>query len=283
MDLLRLSVTKGTVLPLADLDKGIISTPLWIVEQIAATLPRRKETAHVRCALAYKLQRWQRFDRSGDRCKALATPILGSKGLDIRIRVQRRGVDDVTYSDLVLSYSGGAGEPIVCESTPEGQRLYPDLVADLGDVATLQAFGAAHLFDNDLRRLAQDLLAPYALALWPGVLLANSDTQEAITALETLFADVQGGSVIFRLLSLDNTPANREALACELGSKLQETADEILEALSFTDPNLKRCKKLYAELLARVEQAESLLGVDVPGIWETLADIEMQLEALQPV
>ena len=195
--------------------------------------------------------------------------------------MQRRGADKVAYSDLILSYTGGNGDAPQCSVTPEAAQ-YPDLVADLADLGALQAFGDAHWFDNDVRFLAQSLLEKATMPLWPGVmLLLDSAARASVADVEQLLDKMEDGRVTIRLLSLDNTPANREALARELGEHLEEQAQQILEATGYDAPNVKRCTKLYQELAAKVDQAEALLEVQIPDIWTTLAQIEMALEALQ--
>ena len=282
MDILKISVQKGTRIRRSTLEQAAaapnIAATWW---ELLALLPSRNQTDTIRVALAYKLRAWQKFEASnGDQCKALATPTKGSKGLDIRVHVQRRGADRVAYSDLVLSYTGGNGEAPVCTLAPEAAQ-YPDLVADLGDLAALQAFGEAHWFDNDLRFLAQSLLEQATMPLWPGVmLLLDSAARASVANVEQLLEKTQDGAVTIRLLSLDNTPANREALARELGEHLEEQAQQILEATGYDAPNVKRCTKLYQDLAAKVDHAEALLEVQIPDIWTTLAQIEMALEAL---
>ena len=283
MDLMRLSVSKNTRIRRDTLMHSAGAPALaarW--PELASLLPVRNRANTIRVALAYKLRRWQKFEASnGDLCCAIAKPTKGSKGLDIRVNVQRRGVDTVTYSDLVLSYTGGAGEPVRCEVTPEAAQ-YPDLVADIGDIAALEAYGQTYWFDNDIRMLAQDLLEQAYMPLWPGVtLMLDSTARDAITDLETLLAGCEDGGMTCRLLSLDNTPANREALARELGEHLEEDAHKLLEACQYTAPNVKRCTQLYTDLVAKVEQAERILEVEIPDIWVALAQVEMQLETIQ--
>lgn len=283
MDLMRLSVSKDTRIPRAVLAAMALAPALiqrW--PDLQSLLPVRNRTNTIRVALASKLRRWQKFEAAnGDQCRAMATPTKGSKGLDIRIHVQRRGLDNVRYSDLVLSYSGGSGSPVECTATPEAAQ-YPDLVADIGDVASLEAYGESYWFDNDVRVLAQALLEAACMPLWPGVtLVLDHGAREAIGDLETLFSGCETGGITCRLLSLDNTPANREALARELGEHLETDAAAILEACQYTPPNVKRCTTLYQALLEKVEQAERVLECEIPDIWTALAQIEMQLEAVQ--
>ena len=278
MDLMRLSVSKNTKIRKSDLDaRATLVAHRW--PDIATVLPRRNDTNTVRVALASKLRAWQRFDAdNGDQCRAIATPTKGAKGLDIRVHVQRRGTDSVEYSQEILAYSGGNGEPLRCDVMGAAAQ-YPDLVADLGTIADLLHYGEAYWFDNDIRILAQTLLDQALMPLWPGVTLVLSKAgREAVRDLERLLEPCLDGSVTCRLLSLDNTPANREALARELGEHLEKQAAEILEALGYPDPNLKRCRALYTALLQKVEQAEQLLEVEIPEIWIALAQIEIGLE-----
>ena len=261
MDLMRLSVSKDTRIQRTSIDVMALTPALadrW--PDLASMLPVRNRTNTIRVALASKLRRWQKFEASnGDQCKAMATPTKGSKGLDIRVHVQRRGADNVSYSDLVLSYTGGAGSPVTCTATPEADQ-YPDLVADVGDVTQLEQYGDSSWFDNDIRVLAQALLAQSCMPLWPGVtLVLDSGARAAIGDLETLFSTCETGGITCRLLSLDNTPANREALARELAEHLSSDAEQILEACQYTPPNVKRCTKLYTEVSrqGRTSRADS--------------------------
>ena len=283
MDLMRLSVSKNTRIR-RDTVAQVAGSPALVARwpELAALFPVRNRTNTIRVALADKLRRWQKCEASnGEQWRAIATPTKGSKGLDIRVHVQRRGVDTVTYSDLVVSYTGGAGDPVQCQITPEAAQ-YPDLVADIGNIDTLLAYGDAYWFDNDLRGLCQDLLAQACMPLWPGVtLVLDSAARGAIADLETLLAGCEDGGITCRLLSLDNTPANREALARELGEHLEEDAHKLLEACQYTVPNVKRCTQLYTDLVDKVEQAERILEVEIPDIWVALAQVEMQLDTIQ--
>ncbi len=281
MDLLRLSVKKDTRLTKTVLVGNALRpevSALWDSEALCAALPTRNPTDNIRVALAYKARAWQRFDQDGQECKAIVDSTKGAKGLDLRIHVRRKDANHVSYSDEIATIKGGAGDPITATVTATGSAQYPDLVADLCNVAGLQEFGDQHFFDNDLRRLAQELLAKVTMPLWPGVaLVLDPKATGALAALQQLISGVIDGEVVCRLLSLDNTPANREALAQELGERMSAEADEILEALGFPDPNRKRCQKLYEALVTRVKSAEELLDVEIP-CWDVLAAVEMALE-----
>ena len=284
MELLRLSVQRETLISKAMLAQNMhqsVVAARWNPDALEKAIPVRNQTDSIRVALAHKARAWAKFEQDGQECKAVVDATKGAKGLDLRIHVRRKDAQQVSYSDLVLSITGGAGEPVRADVTPIGQTQYPDLVADLGNLEALQAFGEAHLFDNDLRRLAQDLLARVTMPLWPGVaLVLDPAAQSAISALQALYAHLTQGAVVCRLLSLDNTPANKIALAEELAERLTTEGAEILEMLGYPDPNQKRIQKLYDALVERVRNAEALLEVEIP-CWDVLADIEMGLELLQ--
>jgi hypothetical protein len=281
MDLLRLSVKKDTRLTKTTLIGNALRPEVmavWESDALCAALPTRNQTDNIRVALAYKARTWQRFESDDQECKAMVDSTKGAKGLDLRIHVRRKDVNHVSYSDEIATIKGGAGDPVTATVTATGSSQYPELVADLCNVPELQAFGEQHYFDNDLRRLAQELLAKVTMPLWPGVaLVLDPKARVALDALQALIAGVVDGEVVCRLLSLDNTPANREALAHELGERMSAEAEEILEVLGFTDPNRKRCAKLYEALVTRVKSAEDLLDVEIP-CWDVLAAVEMALD-----
>lgn len=281
MDLLRLSIQRDTLLAKTRLAGNALRAEVaahWSLDTILAALPDRNPTDNVRVALTHKARAWARFYQDGQECRAIVDSTTGSKGVDLRIHVRRKGPDHVSYSDEIGSIRGGSGAPITATITATGAHLYPDLVADLCDVDTLQAFGAQHYFDTDLRRLAQELLDQAVMTLWKGIaLVLNPTAHAAIRALQSLVAGGSAGEVTCRLLGLDNTPANREALAQELAERLVSEGEDISKLLEITDPNVKRCQRLYDALLERVKVAEGLLGVEIP-CWETLAQVENQLE-----
>jgi len=284
MDLLRLSVTKDALIRkdalLAQCARPEVSAQ-WAADSIEKALPVRNATDNVRVALASKARAWQRFDNHGQECKAVVDSTKGAKGLDLRVHVRCKDTASVEYSGLVLSLTGGAGEPISAISTELGRRQYPDLVADLGNIPGLEAYGQQHFFDNDLRRLSQDLLGKATMALWPGVtLVLDSSARASVEALRVLLEPVCSGTVTCRLLSLDNTPANRQLLAEELAEKFQEELTALAELLTIPDPNLKRTRKLYLALEARVQQAEAALELEVP-CWDELAALDMALGTLE--
>ncbi len=290
MELIRLSVTKDTLLPkvhLATAELPDTVTSLWACDTIQATLPQRNATDTLRVALAYHAHIWQKFTRlladgTLQECKVIIdSPKNSDKAIDYRIRVRRRDSKNVSYSDEVATIQSGTGGVVaVTDVTAEGRQLYPDLVASLCDISDLLSFGEQHWFANDVRRMAQDLLRQDVLPLWPGTFLALSGTATVtLDALRILLSKTSHGSATLRILSLDNTPANREALARELGEKWSEEVQEITDMLGFTDPNVKRCQRLFDALIAKVKQAEELLGIEIP-IWDGLADLELSLSML---
>lgn len=281
MDLLRLSVKRETLLAIQQFLHNAAEQTLWTEDDLRKAIPQRNQTDVVRVALAWQARKWARFTHEGQECKAMVDHTKGGKGLDVRIHVRRKDAQNVSYSDLVISIHGGIGEPIVATATETGTIRYPGLVADLGNIAALRAFGEQHLFDNDVRRLVQGLLERRVVALWQGVsLVLQESTHVAIRACEVLLRGCAAGEVTCTLLSLDKTPANRQALARELGERYETEAADLQEALAYTDPNLKRCRKLYDDLVSRVQSAEALLEVEIP-CWEVLCDVEMTLTSLE--
>lgn len=284
MDLLRLSVTKDALIRKTDLLAQCARPHVsahWPAASIEKALPVRNTTDNVRVALASKARAWQRFETNGQECRAVLDSTKGAKGLDLRVHVRCKDASNVEYSGLVLSITGGAGEPITAVATDLGRRQYPDLVADLGNIPGLEAYGQQHFFDNDLRRLSQDLLGKATMALWPGVtLVLDSTARASIEALRVLLEPVFVGVVTCRLLSLDNTPANRQLLAEELAEKFQEEISALADLLTIPDPNLKRTRKLYQALEAKVQQAEAALELEIP-CWDEAAALDLALGTLE--
>jgi hypothetical protein len=283
MDLLRISVSKDSCLPRTQFDSFLnnILQPLWAAPLLEPALPRvRNSTDNVRCALAYALRPWLKFEQDDARCKVLAVPTKGAKGLDICIHVQARGTDSVEYSDLVCRITGGTlDQPITTTATEAGLTRYPALVADV-QAATLERHGAHHLYDNDIRRLCDALMSAHGVPLWPATLLVNASAKTYVAALGQLQGILLSGTISLSLLSLDDTPANRDALAHELAVSIGAELSDVHDRLYYVAPSLGPLRKVYDRLCFKIAHAEQLLGVPIPCSTQ-LDAIDARLEALE--
>ena len=281
MNLIRISITRDATIDRTSLLDKVVNTALE--KTVTDLLPSRNTTDNIRIGLSHAADTWRKFDRHGKRCKLLITPTDGSKQLDLRIHVQARDTQNVDYSELILSLTGTATSGVTATATEAGTQLYPDIVAALSDLGALEQFGAAYLCDTDIRRLLQALLQDITLPLWPGVMLSlDADTDSRVTEVQQLVADTVTGAATCCCVSLDNTPANRVALAGELAENFTSEANNLVKRLSYPAPALKQIRRDYDALAQRCEETEKLLSVEI-ATWDALADLEMQLVAAETV
>lgn len=284
MELLKISVSKD-----ARIDKktllmlGHVAVQSWSVEEFDGCLRDSRPPAdNIRLALAYRLRDWQRFEHYGETCRAIATPTKGVKGLDVWVHVQTRKAESVEYSqEPVLQITGnGMSQPVTLAVSQSGYQ-YNDLVRAIGSSDSLQAFGAQHFFESDLRGLCKGLLEAACVPLWPGVLLVlTPEARERIDVLERLLSTLDVGTVTLSCLSLDNTPANREALARELAEGFTEQLEKLQERLTFTAPNYAALQTEYDALSTKIALTESVLGVEMDCLDAQVA-VELGLSAAQ--
>ncbi len=272
MDVLKLSISKNALIERKTLEDLLTDTE-------ASILPMARGMAdNVRLALAYRLKDFRNFEHNGAQCKVLAVPTRGSKGLDIWIHVQRRSTDTVQYSpEPVCQISGNGGTQPVQVTISD--YSYHDLLHAIGSGASLEAFGEQHYFESDIRKLAQSLLEASCLPLWPGILLAlTPDAVQAIKAVERLLGALDAGLGTVSLLSLDHTPANRQALAQELAQGFGEALGKLQEQLGYDAPMVEKIQAKYDALAVKIALAESVLGVEIDCL-DAQADVELALAA----
>ena len=136
-----------------------------------------------------------------------------------------------------------------------------------------------HYFESDLRKLAQGLLEASCMPLWPGVLLAlTPEASQAVDALQHLLGALEAGQGAVSLLSLDHTPANRQALAQELAQGFGEALGKLQEQLGYDAPMVEKIQAKYDALAAKIALAESVLGVEIDCL-DAQADVELALAA----
>ena len=217
----------------------------------------------LRWGLTQALRAWQRFEHSGDQCRAIAaTAKTDGRGLAIDIHVQRIG-QDVDYSRkvcrLTVSRSGEA-------SLDKGPDFWSyRTLTDALDPAELIDYGQSNLFDSDLRRILDTLLDGQVLRLWPGIFVALGRAQvSAVEQAQALFHAPDAGTIRFSLLSLENSQANREALADELAQEFERAYSEIETRAEGPGPNTERLTDELMALDARRSQAERILDVTIP-------------------
>lgn len=277
MDLLKISVSKDALIHrdtlLAHLD-----------ESAHALLPLSRGTAdNVRLALTYRLRPYRRFADGLDTCQAIPTPTKGAKGLDIWVHVQRATRDSVEYSpEPILRITGDGGkQPVEVTVSTIGLEKYRELVRAIGSAESLQAFGEQYFFEPDIRTLAKKLLEDACLPLWPGILLCLTEEGHAqVEAVQTILGALHGGQARVSLMSLDNTPANREALARELAETFVPQLEKLTERLGYPAPNVEAVQAEYDALLQKLALAETVLGVEIDCL-DAQVGVEMALGAAQ--
>jgi hypothetical protein len=283
MDLLKISITKD-----ARIDQSTLIARLHAadipVRDIEALLPmKRSDADNTRLAVSYTMRQYQKFQSEGQECRALAIPTKGGKGLDLRIHVQSRSSSDVAFTQTAICSinDGGAKAPIVCSVTQEAYRRFPDLAKALESPKRLLEFGEQYFFESDLRRLCEGLFEGDCVSLWPGLrLVLTAEARATVAALQRLLRALDAGTVNLAMLSLDNTPANREALARELGEGFSEQLEKLTERCGYTPPNVAAICKEYAALQEKLTLAEGVLGVEIP-CFEAQAQLELALDAAQ--
>lgn len=281
MHLVRLSITKEALADRTAVHCAL-STMVDAETRDSAMPAARGTTDAVRTAASYALQRWQRFEHAGQTCKAIAKATKGAKkrGLDLHIHVQATGDTSVSYSALVARLTSKTASDTPFLYAEDGAAVFPAIVKAL-DPHMLREHGQAHLYDNDLRKICDALLDPYAVSMWPGVSLVLTD--EGVTfahALERVLAPcLRAGSLSVSLIALDMSHANREALARDLAREWTPQLANLAERCGYTAPNVPAITREYETLAAKISQAEALLGVDVPCL-EAQLTVEAALMAL---
>lgn len=277
MDLLKISVSKDAVIRRDALLAHLHETR-------HALLPLSRAAAdNVRLALTYRLRPYRRFADGLDTCQAIATPTRGAKGLDIWVHVQRATRDSVEYSpEPIMRITGDGGKnPVEVTVSTIGLEKYSELVRAIGSAESLQEFGAEHFFEPDIRTLSKKLLEDACLPLWPGIMLCLTGEGHAqVQSVQAILGALDGGQARVSLMSLDNTPANREALARELAETFVPQLEKLTERLGYPAPNVEAVQAEYDALLQKLALAETVLGVEIDCLDAQVA-VEMALGAAQ--
>ena len=255
--LIKISIPKCT---LADRER----VENWLRSQGKEALyPKPRTTADaMRVAIAYVLRDWSSWrGDDGTVYKAIAAAPTQQKGLILDINVQVRKPDGVQYSETVCRLSSDSddlphriGTLPTYQFEPLYRALEPWMLKDLG---------TAHLFDADLRNIAEGLLEGSVDKLWKGVWLCLGEAAavEEVAALGTL---VCAGSITLSTLTLDQSEANRLMLADELAKEYLGKLERLTKRLALAKPNLEAIERDYMEVCARIRNAEEMLGVPIP-------------------
>ena len=283
MELLRITISKDAYIARATWAHRLATYCPELVPLAAPLYPDRGPTDALRMALGVALRPFTREfqNTAGEWSKILAVRTRGVKGMDLRIHAQLRSKDNVEYQGTLGSIFGGwpAGAPFQRTWSEGTATLYPDLVRALGDLDGLVAMGQSVLFESDLRELCQGVLEQACMPLWRGVFVLLSDEAVArATGLQTCLEHLDNGTASLARLSIDNTPANRQALARELAEGFIEQLESLTARAGHTAPYLVRLQAEYAALAERIALAETLLGVEIPCL-DAQADTEMALAA----
>lgn len=284
MHLLKLSVAKDTTIPRQDMTNLLPAYEVCSLETASKAMPaERSKTDAVRAAASYALLSYKRFEHNGRTCEVLSkSPKSDSKrGMTLQINIREIGESKISYSEEILTLSAPDAH-----STPE-MLLSPiavdfeRLVAAL-NVDTLIDRGQSTLYDNDIRKIIELLLERYTVSLWKGLsLVLDDDGLKYIKRLQRLCdSELTHGSVTLSTLALDMSQANRTALARELGEEFCALLAKLLERAGYPAPSVKAINAEYELLSAKIDQAELLLGCEIPCTHARI-DLETALMALE--
>jgi len=272
--LIKVAIPKIT---LADRDR--VSN--WLRSQgKEGLMPKDRTTADaMRVAIAYVLRDWQTWKGAdGTAYKAIAAAPTEQKGLMLDINVQVRKPDGVQYSETVCRLSSDTEDVphrIGLTPTYAFEQLYRAL-----EPWALKDLGTAHLFDADLRNIAEDLLEGSVDKLWKGVWLSLGEAA-ALEEVATLGTLVCAGSVTLSTLTLDQSEANRLMLADELAKEYVSKLERLTKRLALAKPNLEAIERDYMEVCTRIRNAEELLSVKVPCLVQQI-EFEEVLASTNP-
>lgn len=278
MDLLKVSISKDARIAREVLWERIADDKRALNTRLCDHVPDVRNTNDsIRAALTYHCRSWKQQESAGAECRVVSKASDGAKGLNLRIRIER--LPDDAEQEIASVVGGANGKPVTITMTPEGRRAFPELWR-LVDVQALTEFGETHLFESDLRRLCKSALESACMPLWPGLsLVLTADGHEMVNALQTILEALDTGTVTLRSLSLDNTPANREALARELGEGMRTQLAKLHECTQYTAPNTGAIRAEYAALEAKIVLIEEVLGIEL-GCLDAQVALEMALETV---
>jgi len=271
--LIKVSIPKSS---LADRDR--VSNWLRAIGKDALMPKERSTPDAMRVAISYVLRDWSSWrGDDGTVYRAIAAAPTEQKGLMLNINVQVRKPDGVQYSETVCTLSGDEGDGphrVGHYPLPEFRALYEDL-----EPWKLKDLGTAHLFDTDLRNIAEGLLEGSVDKLWKGVWLCLTDAP-ALEDVATLGTLVSVGSVTLSTLTLDQSEANRLMLAEELAKEYLGKLERLTKRLALPKPNLEAIERDYIVVCTRIRQAEEMLGVKIPCLSEQITFEEALVSAV---
>jgi hypothetical protein len=214
----------------------------------------------IRRALTYRLQPIKSLVVDRTEYKVIHAEAKEAKSLVIDVHAQQRG-QQVDYLHIgSLRYNGH-----VVEWTDGPAVEHFRAVVKAVEPQTILPWGRMQLFDADLRQILNDFLEGKILRLWPGVHIAlNQAEHQAVLDAKALMSDLDEGDITLSMLNLEDTKANREALATELAAEFIKAFADIETRAGKVAPNVEL---LQAELQAwgqRKLEAEALLGVEIP-------------------
>ena len=275
MELVKVIISKNALIDTYRLDKRLSELGID-PEDVLKTM--RVPTDNVRLALTYTLRNWQHFVVDGLHCWAQSTR---SKDGTEHVAVKCVSWDKVEHtqslckirSTTAAEQKAGAGL-VITEYDVNIPRIFRELTTSL-DACALETFGKRYYFEGHLRKLFDEhLLADACLPLWTGLrLILTQDAAEHVRRFSGLLDDLDAGSGALNILSLDNTPVNREALGRELGEQFVETIEKLTDDCGHTAPNVELIQRKYQAVQDKIDLVESVLHVELDCL-----DAQMTLE-----
>lgn len=228
----------------------------------------------LRKAISYRLRPVSRMVLDGQEYYILSAEAKDNKAFVVEFHVQQRG-EKVDYLEVgSLTYREGEGVKWI---TGRHGTLLPGLPGTIMrlDGQEVLGFGLDTLFDNDLRAILDKYLHGKILRLWPGVYIAlDAAERQAVLQAKALMNGLDEGAVTVSLLNLEDTKANREALALELAQEFIRVFEDITARAAKPGPNIELLEEELTGLSQRKATAELLLGVEIPCL-DAQLDAEM--------
>mgnify|MGYP003575195287 FL=1 len=233
---------------------------------LAAQLMPGKRNARdaLRKAISYRLRPVSTVLIDGVEYRIIAAEAKDNKAFVIDFHAQQRGkrVDYVAIGSLIYSERNG-----VTWEFGAGVHKFPMFPGSIIPQANKEVltFGQVTLFDSDLRRIMDGYLEAKILKLWPGVYVAlQAAERQAVLEAKALMTGLDEGDVTLSLLNLEDTKANREALASELAQEFIRAFEDLEARAGKPGPNVEGLQAELESLAHRKLTAEALLGVEIP-------------------
>ena len=265
MDLVKVTILKSALIATHRLEKRLSELGIDPGDVLKTT---RVPADNVRLALTYTLRHWQHFVVDGLHCWAQSTR---SKDGTEHVSVKCVSWDKVEHtqslckirSTTAAEQQAGSGL-VITEYDANIPRIFRELSQEL-DATALETFGKQYYFEGHLRKLFDEhLLADVCLPLWTGLrLILTNEAAEHVRRFSGLLDGLDAGSGALNILSLDNTPVNREALGRELGEQFVETIEKLTEDCGHTAPNVELIQKKYQAVQDKIDLVESVLHVEL--------------------